>query len=197
MRWFLCRFYSIGKKLRRQYYRKKVCFDAWLSRGVLKLPTRIKIAVPVVVNGCGSVVVGDRVTFGCNKSPKSGNGAILLQARDAGAQIVIGEKTALSNNVSMIARLRIEIGRYCLIGDGVQVVDSDFHGIQPDERRNTSGETEGVRIGDNVWLGSRVMVLKGVTIGNDSIIAAGAVVTSNIPDSVIAGGVPAKVINRF
>lgn len=197
MRWLLCIFYSIGKKLRRQYYRKKVFFDAWLSQGDLELPTRIKMAVPVVVNGCGRVAVGARVVFGCSKSPKLGDGTILLQARDAGAQIVIGEKTALSNNVSMIARQRIEIGRYCLIGDGVQVVDSDFHGIKPDERRNTFGETQCVRIGDNVWLGSRVLVLKGVIIGDGSIIAAGAIVTSDIPASVIAGGVPAKVINRI
>ena len=197
MRWFLYRFHSIGKKVRRLYYRKKACFDAWIFQGDLELPKRIKITVPVIINGCGRVAVGVRVVLGCSKSPKSGNGAILLQARDAGAQITIGEKTALSNNISMIARQRIEIGRYCLIGDGVQIVDSDFHGIQPDERRNTFGETQWVHIGDNVWLGSRVMVLKGVTIGNDSIIAAGAVVTSDIPASVVAGGVPAKVINRF
>lgn len=197
MRWLLCKFYSIGKKLRRQYYRKKVFFDAWISRGSLELPKRIKMAVPVVVNGCGRVAIGHGAIFGCSKSPKSGNGNILLQSRDASAEIIIGEKTALSNNVSMIARQRIEIGRYCLIGDGVQIVDSDFHGIKPDERRNTFGETQSVSIGDNVWLGSRVMVLKGVNIGDRSIIAAGAVVTSDIPASVIAGGIPAKVINRI
>ena len=89
------------------------------------------------------------------------------------------------------------MGAYCLIGDSVQIVDADFHGIKPSERRGFSGDVKSVRIGTNVWLGSRVIVLKGVTIGNDSIIAAGAVVVSDIPSSVIAGGVPAKVIKNL
>jgi maltose O-acetyltransferase len=197
MRYFLHKLCSFFKKSRRQCHRWKAFFDAWYFDGKLELPSKTKMKVPVLINGRGQVVVGDRVTFGDSKSPKSGNGAILVQARDEGSLIIIGEKTAFSNNVSLIARKRIEIGPYCLLGDGVRIVDADFHGIQPDERRKTSGENECVRIGENVWLGSRVMVLKGVTIGDGSIIAAGAVVTSDIPASVIAGGVPAKVIKRF
>jgi maltose O-acetyltransferase len=161
MRYLVCKLYSIGKRIKRRYYRRRAFWTAWLSGGKLELPVRAKLAVPLLVNGAGEVVLGERVVLGCSKSPKLGDGANLMQARRAEAQIVIGECTALSNNVSIIARRRIEIGPDCLIGDFVQIVDADFHGILPDARRKTSGEVESVKVGRNVWLGSRVMVLKG------------------------------------
>jgi len=197
MRYSLRKLCSLLKKSRRQCHRWKAFFDAWYFDGKLELPPKTKMVVPVLINGRGQVVVGDRVTFGDSKSPKSGNGAILLQARDEGSRIIIGEKTAFSNNVSLIARKHIKVGSFCLIGDGVQIVDADFHGIKPSERRRSSGSVESVHIGDNVWLGSRVTILKGVTVGDGSIIAAGAVVVSDIPSSVIAAGVPAKVIKTL
>jgi len=108
--------------------------------------------------------------------------------------ISIGAGTVTSNNVSIVARERIEIGANCLIGDMVTIIDSDFHNISPTKRHEGSGPTEAVIIHDNVWLGSRVQVLKGVTLGEGCVIAAGAIVTSDIPANVIAGGIPAKVI---
>ncbi|EMI41654.1 transferase hexapeptide repeat containing protein [Rhodopirellula sp. SWK7] len=89
----------------------------------------------------------------------------------------------------------MSIGDRCLIGDGVTIFDSDFHGIHPDQRHQL-GNHSPVSISNNVWLGSRVMVLKGVSIGENSIVAAMSVVTKDIPANVIAAGNPARVINN-
>lgn len=79
----------------------------------------------------------------------------------------------------------------------VSIFDTDFHCIPSENRNRSLGKVAPVVISNNVWLGSRVMVLKGVTIGENSIIAAGAVVAKSIPPNVIAAGVPAKVIRTI
>jgi maltose O-acetyltransferase len=84
-----------------------------------------------------------------------------------------------------------------LIGDQVTILDCDFHEISPITRMNGVGPIEPVVIGDNVWLGSRVMVLKGVTIGENSVVAAMSVVTKSIPPNSIAVGNPARVIRSI
>jgi len=125
-----------------------------------------------------------------------GNGEILLQPRSPDAVISIGLECAFSNNVSIIATRLVTIGERCLIGDQVMIVDSDFHGIPPAARAEPSPSLP-VHIGNNVWLRSRVMVLKGVTIGDNAVVAAGAVVTKDIPANTLAGGVPAKVLRKI
>jgi len=152
--------------------------------------------VPVRLDGIGMVSIGDKVSLGYPAGPRQGNGEILLQARTSNSRIVIGTRTAFSNNVSVIACLGVYIGADCLIGDMVSVVDSDFHGLSP-ENRKEQGKSAPVTIGDNVWLGARVMVLKGVTIGSGSLIGAGSVVTRDIPPRCLAAGSPARVIRKL
>jgi maltose O-acetyltransferase len=132
--------------------------------------------------------------MGGRNSVRYGNGAILLQARGPQSRIHIGKNCAFSNNVSIVSVASVEIGDDCLIGELVSIMDSDFHGIAPDQRRSDSVKSAAVKLENNVWLGSRVIVQKGVTIGANSIVAPNAVVTSSIPPDSIAGGVPAKVI---
>jgi maltose O-acetyltransferase len=126
-----------------------------------------------------------------------GNGAILLQARDKDAWVKIGPDCAFSNNVSIVALKAVEIDDHCLIGDFVSIMDSDFHAIAPDQRRHGPPQTEPVHLERNVWLASRVIVQKGVTIGANSIVTPNAVVTSSLPPNCIAGGVPARVIRTL
>lgn len=87
----------------------------------------------------------------------------------------------------------VVIGDDVLCGSNVTITDTDWHGIKPDERRK-AGRTAPVLIKNNVWLGLNVVVLKGVTIGENSIISAGSVVNKSIPPNVIAGGMPAAPI---
>jgi maltose O-acetyltransferase len=89
------------------------------------------------------------------------------------------------------------IGKDCLIGDGVTIFDSDFHELSPEKRHMSGGEVEKVIIRDNVWLGSRVIVLKGVTVGEGSVVAPMSVVTKDIPANCVAAGTPAKVIRQL
>lgn len=157
----------------------------------------VSYQAPVRFSGNGCVAVGDSVKFGYYDAPRLGNGEILIQARDLNSEVIVGRNTAFSNNVSVVARTSITIGEDCLIGDCVRIVDADFHEIQPAFRHKKSGDVAAVVIGQNVWLGSGVTILKGVKIGNNSVIAAGSLVCSDIAENVIAGGVPAKMIRTL
>lgn len=153
--------------------------------------------VPVRSWGQGTLLIGADNMFGYLPAPKMGNGEILLQPRSRDAQIVIGNHNAFSNNVSFISLEKITLGDHCLIGDQVMILDCDHHEIDSKKRHHGTGPVLPVTIGNNVWLGSRVMVLKGVTIGNNTVIAAMSVVTRSIPENCLAAGVPAKVIKQI
>ena len=171
-------------------------FATWPQRatGNLVLRTGVRLYVPLRCDGDGKVCVEDRTRLGCRSSVRYGNGSILLQARDPNAVIRIGRNCAFSNNVSIVSMESVEIGDECLIGELVSILDSDFHGIEPDKRRSDAVQSAPVKLENNVWLGSRVIIQKGVTIGANSIITPGAIVTSSIPANSVAGGIPAKVI---
>lgn len=176
------------------------CFKAYIDAlwwgGALKI-TNIHMDVPVRVIGSRGIIELKGGVFGYRLAPSFGDGRILLQAREPSAKISIGKNAAFSNNVSIIARVSIVIGENFLCGDGVRIMDSDFHEVCPEERRSSFGKAMPVLIKDNVWIGSGVYILKGVSIGNHSVIAPGSIVTHDIPDRVVAGGVPAKVIKKI
>ena len=116
------------------------------------------------------------------------------------AKIIIGEGVGL-NGTSIVARSRtVRIGNGTMIAPNVTIMDSDFHAQWPPENRLSGPSFENdsdVTIGTNVWICTQCIILKGVTIGNNSIIGAGTIVTKDIPSNVVAGGVPAKVIKRL
>jgi carbonic anhydrase/acetyltransferase-like protein (isoleucine patch superfamily) len=178
-------------------YRTRTCLDAWVHGGAVVWGISSKVEVLVRCDGSGKVEIGDGVNLGVRSAPRLGSGEILLQARCADSSISIGNSSALSNNVSVIAAKSVRIGRQCLIGDSVFVMDCDFHEVNPLLRESSSGSSAPVIIEDNVWLGSRVLILKGVTIGKNSVVAAGAVVSKSLPANVVAAGVPAKVVRSI
>jgi maltose O-acetyltransferase len=178
----------------RRAYRRRAARDAWLYGGDLKWPDSTNAHVPIRIDGDGAVNLGDLVMLGYRPAPRIGNGEILLQARAKESCIEIGSRTAISNNLSIVAMASVKIGEDCLIGDMVSIYDCDFHEIEPERRRSSSGKICPVVIGKNVWIGSRVLILKGVSIGPNSVVAAGSVVVESIPANVVAAGVPAKVI---
>jgi len=114
------------------------------------------------------------------------------------ASIRIHDDVGLSGN-SIAACESIEIGARTMIGSGSVLWDTDFHPLDPEMRRQhpTHGaRSRAIRIEEDVFVGARSMILKGVTIGQGSIVGAGSVVTSSIPAGVIAAGNPAKVIRQ-
>ena len=110
------------------------------------------------------------------------------------ATIEIGDNSFINTGTILSAKKGIRIGRNVNIANGVIMMDNDFHGV--DDREAASAD-EVIVVGDNAWLATRVMVLKGVTIGEGAVVAAGAVVTKDIPPYTLAGGVPAKVIRSI
>jgi maltose O-acetyltransferase len=163
----------------------------------MEWPNTAVAAVPIRVDGSGHVAIGEGVMLGYLPAPRLGSGEILLQARGAESRISIGKNTATNNNISIVAMKSITIGDDCLIGELVTIVDCDFHEINPISRKHSAGEIAPVVIGNNAWLGSRVMVLKGVTIGDNTVVAAGSVVTKSLSANVIAAGIPAIVVRQI
>lgn len=188
---------SVFIRTRILYYSVRVKFQPAALRGGLKIGKNVQLQVPLRCDGCGKVIIGDDSCIGSPPAPKSGNGEVLIQARTKESFITIGKNVLFSNNISLISTLEITIGDNCLIGDNLLVMDTDFHGIHPAERRTSSGESKAVRIGKNVWFGSRVIVQKGVAIGDNSVIASQSVVTRDVPANAIFGGNPAKIIRMI
>lgn len=150
---------------------------------------------PLLALGKGEIRFGADVQLGIHHSPGYYNGHAYIEARFAGSRIDIGDRVRFNNNLVLIATVRsIAIGHDCLFGYNVEILDSDFHGLQPGQRGGIHAKSGDVRLGNNVFLGANVKILKGVTIGDNSVIANGSIVTQSIPANVIAGGVPCRAI---
>ena len=127
------------------------------------------------------------------------NHAVKIETLAAEASIVIGDHVGMSGG-SLCAQRGIRIGAGCLLGANVMIVDTDFHPLAPQRRRYAS-PTEvcaaEVVIGEDVFLGSNVTVLKGVHIGRNSVIGAGSLVTKSLPENCIAAGNPCRVLRML
>ena len=126
---------------------------------------------------------------------------------DYGVHTSIGEDTFVNVNWVLIDDAPVRIGRRVLIGPAVQLITA-MHPLRAAERRTPAAEvatgsaawrtmTAPVSIGDDVWLGAAVLVLPGVTIGDRCVVAAGAVVTDDVPPDSLAAGIPARVIRSL
>lgn len=107
------------------------------------------------------------------------------------ATLFIG-KNCFMNSVIIAANTNIEIGNNCHFAPFVHLMDSDFHDLND---RSLSGKSAPILIGNNVQLGARVIVLRGVKIGNNAVVLSGSVVTKDIPDGAKSAGVPAVPVN--
>lgn len=107
------------------------------------------------------------------------------------SEIIIGSNTAIGDRTEIHAGQRIEIGSGCNIAWNVCIMDRDYH------KFNTpTEEFKPVKIEDNVWIGCNCIILKGVTVGEGAVIAAGSVVTKDVPPKTLVGGNPAKVLKE-
>lgn len=114
-----------------------------------------------------------------------------------GAKIIIGDDVGVSG-CTISAGEKVTIGNHVLIGSGAVISDGDAHPVDPIKRRNGElCERKPVVVEDNVFIGARAMILKGVTIGHDSTVGAGAVVTKSVPPYSVVVGNPAKVVRTF
>ncbi|NHT16542.1 sugar O-acetyltransferase [Cellulomonas sp. IC4_254] len=114
---------------------------------------------------------------------------------DYGKNIHVGARTFVNFNLTALDVATIHIGDDCQIGPNVQLL-TPIHPIEPQPRKDKLEGAKPIVIGDNVWLGGGVIVCPGVTIGENSVIGAGSVVTRDIPANVVAVGNPARVIRE-
>lgn len=153
---------------------------------------------PVLFLGPGAIALGAGVQFGWKASPHFYSGYCHVEVARPESLVEVGDCTEFNNNLMIKSEgAGIRIGRDGLFGASIEIFDSDFHDLDSTRRRTGRQRMAPVDIGDNVFVGMGVRVLKGVTIGSDSVIGAGAVVSSAIPAGVIAAGNPAKVIREL
>ncbi len=141
--------------------------------------------------------IGDRCTFRSSFTSNlvGINRPCLITTWYNEAVIEIGNKVGMSGTVIGAAKsIKIEDDVMC--GGNVFITDFDWHPVHP-ARRHERAKAQPTHIGKNVWVGMNSVVLKGVSIGENSVIAANSVVTRDIPPNVIAGGNPCKVLKEF
>lgn len=115
---------------------------------------------------------------------------------DNGKNIHVGRDIIINYNVTILDIAPVHIGDWCLIGPNTLIATVN-HPISPAGRRKRLGIGKPVTIGNDVWIGGNCVILPGVTIGNNVIVAAGAVVSHDIPNNCIVGGVPAIIIREI
>lgn len=168
-----------------------------LGRGV------IFRGIPIITGGrLGKITVGQNAQLvGDSHGTALGvRSPVIIRLLAKNARIEIGRDCGLSGTVICSAKA-IKIGDRCLFGADVMVFDTDFHNHRWQNRRYSAPDwssiSREVTIGDDVFIGTRTIIMKGVTIGSGSIIAAGSVVTSDLPSNSVCGGVPAKFLRSL
>ncbi|MDI9882852.1 acyltransferase [Streptomyces sp. HNM0645] len=157
------------------------------------------IGRPVVSLAQGSTIELGSGTTLISRVPNTPLGVarpVVLRTMRPGARIAIGDHTGLSGT-TICASTSVVIGRRVLIGADVLIADTDFHPVDTLPRRfepESRAAAAPIVIGDDVFLGARSMILKGVEIGAGTVVGAGAVVTASLPPGVVAGGIPCRVL---
>lgn len=114
---------------------------------------------------------------------------------DCGKNIFIGNDFTGNHNLTILDIREVYIGNNVMIGPNT-LITTVGHPLSPKGRRQYHAFAQPVRIGNDVWIGGNVTILPGVTIGNNVVVAAGAVVTKDVPDNTLVGGVPARKIKE-
>lgn len=180
--------HRLSKKINRWYVRRYIApqFDSLGS-------------IPDVLNPRSLVIFGDNIHLGRHAhiiaSPDNLIRITSWPSRLGKTEIRIGNYCLISPGVRISAAKSIQIGDNCMFASNVYISDSDWHGIY--NRIRPFRSEKPIIIEDNVWLGERVIVNKGVCIGENSVIGAGSIVTKNIPANSIAAGNPARVIKTI
>lgn len=137
-------------------------------------------------NSRGVFIIKDNAKFYCHDMAIHSGVKINVEK---GAFLSLGSGY-INNNCEIRCSSSITIGENVAISSEVIIRDNDAHQI------NESHQESPIVIGNHVWIGMRAIILKGVTVGDGAVIAAGAVVTHNVPANAMVGGVPAKIIRE-
>lgn len=171
----------------------------WQLHGEVKIIRKSLLVRLLLHQKNGELVIGSH--FKCNNKVKSNSIGLIqpcvFNISTSGSRIVIGDNVGISGS-TICATTSVTIGNNVLIGSGCLITDSDAHPLDWQDRRkdrNENTKKAPVVIGNDVFIGARSIILKGVTIGDRAIIGAGSVVSKDVPaDSVVAGN-PARIIS--
>lgn len=146
----------------------------------------------ITLKNIGKIKLGNRVSLDSYPDGDLYRTGLLTYYRQA--VIVIGDNCNL-NGTMIHCNTKVSIGSFCMFGPGTKIVDNDSHRLSIDitERRKAPNSIP-IFIEDNVWVGMNSLILKGVRIGENSVVAAHSVVTKNVPKNVLVAGNPAKII---
>jgi acetyltransferase-like isoleucine patch superfamily enzyme len=148
----------------------------------------------------GRIIIGENFLANSSKNANPiGGDTILRFVVRAKGELRIGNYVGISNS-TIVCWNKIEIGDYVFIGGSCKIWDTDFHSVDPLERRhrgNANVITLPIKINDHAFIGGNSIILKGVEIGKNSVVAAGSVVTKSIPANEIWGGNPARFIREL
>lgn len=158
----------------------------------------LNLLTPTQFKGAGRIRIDATAVFGVPRSPGA-HSCTYVEARSPESLIEIGPGCVFNNRCVLISEgASIRFGANVLVGPELHVMDSNSHDLRPPHRRSPDPRPAGVEVGDEVFIGSRVTLLKGVKIGRGCVIAAGAVVTPGFeapPMSIVAGN-PAQVVGQ-
>jgi acetyltransferase-like isoleucine patch superfamily enzyme len=169
----------------------------------LTYPIGLKIFGMIRLSICGNakLSVGDgvRINSSWRANPSGGGQTSTLLNIGQSGHIILGDNVGISNS-TIVAHKKVVIGKNTKIGVNCVLYDTDFHSVNIIDRNSLPDKKvkiDPINIGQNVWICGHCIILKGVTIGNGSIIGAGSVVTQDIPPNELWGGNPAKFIKKI
>ncbi len=170
---------------------------AWYRRqwSCARIDGQPLLVSPALLAGAGSISFHGEVTLGWEQGPSFSSGYTYIEARRPESRVELGAGTHLNNAVTIVSEgPGVRLGERCLLGPGVHIYDSDFHALEAELRVSGEPRRAGVTIGDDVFLGTNAIVLKGVSIGHGSVVAAAAVVVDDVPPGAVVGGNPAREV---
>ena len=156
----------------------------------------------VTVEGAIPQVYGDgKIYIGSDSVIGSKNTWLVGFAWGGDAELIIGDRVSIGYQTTLSVATRLTIGSDTIMAPNVQIFDNPSHPLSPARRLRHEAlrldECAPVTIGSNVWVGANSMIMRGVTIGDNSVIAAGAIVTRDVPPNTLVGGNPAKPIKEI
>jgi acetyltransferase-like isoleucine patch superfamily enzyme len=142
-----------------------------------------------------------RLTFGSHVCLSGRSSFYFMSGMPEEPEIAIGDHVFVGNGCTFSAARSITVGNHCLIAAGVRIHDNDGHPMDPERRRRgeriRADEAGPVVVEDNVWIGADATILKGLRIGRDAVIGAGAVVTADVAPGTVVAGNPARVVKTL
>ncbi len=157
--------------------------------------------LPIIQRHRGSVIrIGPRLSLRstARSNPLGPNHPVIISTRRPGASLTIGADFGMTGG-SLVCDERITIGDRVWVGANTIIADTDFHPLDPQRRRESplAAQTAPIHIADDVFIGMNALILKGVTIREEAVVGAGAVVARDVPPRAIVAGNPATIIGEL